>query len=281
MINDSINRFLGILCYPFSSMEMFKEELIQEYIETLNKENVDKRKVRKIKERLKKDLVNYIRKNYSIYSYDEIYLYLEKCYLYDILDNKYDRNNAIDLYCYIMECMATALISHRDGRIVFKYWKNQKDEEVFGGFAGNNKVTLFHNLNCHIPMDVIAIIYMLKNNQGKDDIRCLNYFYGNIEVADQQLARILEKGVAENHLHKGVSRTFPSVWDSLMEPITAKNKETFYKTDFGGDTEEQNRWILFCILACGIIRAYLALELAEKSPFENCFKAERKEIREE
>ena len=35
MINDSINRFLGVLCYPFVSMDMFRQELIREYIETV------------------------------------------------------------------------------------------------------------------------------------------------------------------------------------------------------------------------------------------------------
>ena len=271
MINDSINRFLGVLCYPFSSMEMFREDLIQKYIESINENKAEvKIDSKKIKEQLKKALIKYVRKNYNIYSYDEIYLYLEKCYFYEILERR-DCKNAIDLYCYIMECMATSLISHRDGKIVFKYWKNEKDEEMFGGFAAHNKVALFHNINCHIPMDVIAIVYMLKNSRGKDDISCLNYFYGNIDVSDQQLERILEKGVAENHLHKGVSRSFSSSWDSLMEPITAKNRDSFYGFEFG-DTEEEDGWILFCVLACNIIRAYLMLEFIGRNPFENCFK---------
>ena len=74
---------------------------------------------------------------------------------------------------------------------------------------------------------MIAIVYMIIN-QKKLDSRCLDYFYGNIEVADQQLSKILEKGVAENHLHKGVSRTFPSIWDSLMAPLTVKDIEGFW-----------------------------------------------------
>ncbi len=272
MINDSINRFLGILCYPFASMEMFKEDQLQNYIEALDEECTKKTKAEKIKEQLKKDLVNYIRQNYTIYSYDEIYLYLDKCYLFDIKNDDVKIENMLDFYCRIMKDMATTLISHRDGKIVFKYWKNEKDEELFGGFAEHNKVALFHSLNCHIPMDVIAIIYMLNNSQGRKDIRCLNYFYGNIEVADQQLSRILERGVAENHLHKGVSRTFPSIWDSLMEPVTAKNKDSFYKTEFISGTEDQDKWMLFCILACGLVRALLVLEIAKIHLFEFWFK---------
>lgn len=259
MINDSINRFLGVLCYPFTSMEMFREDLIDQYISNIREK--DREGAKKIRKRLKGELINYIRQNYNIYSYDEIYLYLEKCYLYYDFDDAGYFENALQLYQHIMRMMAEALISHRDGRIVFKYWKNKNDEELFGGFANNNKVALFHSLNCHIPMDVIAIVYMI-TKQDKLDAGCLDYFYGNIEVADQQLSRILEKGVAENHLHKGVSRTFTSIWDSLMKPLTVKNSEFFWREKFIDGAEEKNKQMIYHILGCGIVRVYLTLEIS-------------------
>ena len=260
MINDSINRFLGVLCYPFTSMEAFRKDLINEYI--LAVRAGEEKKAKDIRKRLKSQLASYIRQNYTVYSYDEIYLYLEKCYFYyGYADGAEGFGNALGLYQYIMEKMAAAFISHRDGRIVFKYWRNKNDEELFGGFANNNKVTLFHSLNCHIPLDVIAIVYMIIN-QKKLDSRCLDYFYGNIEVADQQLAKILEKGVAENHQHKGVSRTFPSIWDSLMAPLTVKDSRYFWGRKFIDGTEEENKRMIFYILGCGIARAYLALEIS-------------------
>ncbi len=260
MMNDSINRFLGVLCYPFTSMEAFREDLINEYIFAVKAG--EKKKAEDIRKRLKSQLISYIRRNYNIYSYDEIYLYLEKCYLYyGYVDGEKGFDNALQLYQYIMEKMAAALISHRDGRIVFKYWRNKNDKELFGGFANHNKVTLFHSLNCHIPMDVIGIVYMIIN-QEELDARCLDYFYGNIEVADQQLSKILEKGVAENHLHKGVSRTFSSIWDSLMAPLTVKDSSFFWERKFIDGTEEQNNRLIFYILGSGIVRAYLALEIS-------------------
>ncbi len=257
MINDSINRFLGVLCYPFASMDMFRQELVREYIETVK--TCGHKAAKQVRDQLRSRLIVYIQQNYNIYSYDEIYLYLEKCYLYDAEDYK----DELELYQYTVCRMARALISHRDGKIVFKYWKNEEDEKLFGGFAGNNKVALFHNLNSHIPMDVVAIVYMIMN-QKYPNINCLDGFYGNIEVADQQLARILETGVAENHLHKGVSRTFPSIWDSLMEPLTAKKGKYFENMKFVNGTEEQNARVLFRILGCGIVRAFLILTIAGK-----------------
>lgn len=257
MINDSINRFLGVLCYPFASMDMFRQELIREYIETVKV--CEHKAAKQILDRLRSRLIVYIQQNYNIYPYDEIYLYLEKCYLYDAEGYR----DELELYQHTVCRMARALISHRDGKIVFKYWKNEEDEKLFGGFAGSNKVTLFHNLSSHIPMDVVAIVYMIMN-QKCPNINCLDNFYGNIEVADQQLARILEAGVAENHLHKGVSRTFPSIWDSLMEPLTAKKGKYFQNMKFVNGIEEQNARVLFHILGCGIVRAYLIFAMTGK-----------------
>ena len=79
MINDSINRFLGVLCYPFASMDMFRQELIRDYIETVKV--CEHKAAKQILDRLRSRLIVYIQQNYNIYSYDEIYLYLEKCYL--------------------------------------------------------------------------------------------------------------------------------------------------------------------------------------------------------
>ncbi len=261
MINDAINRFLGVLCYPIASLEAFNRDLIQEYVDAKKEESEKKHRI--IYKNIRQEIVQYIQKKYTIYSYDEIYLYLDKCYLYDV--ESYD--NALDLYVFVMNQMATTLLSHRDGRIVFKYWRNQKDEEFLGGFAGEHKIKLFHSLNCHIPLDVIAIIYMV-TNQREQDIRCLDYFYGNIEVADQQLSRLLEKGVSENHLHKGVSRTFSSIWDSLMEPFIGNKKESFNQPFLPNWSEDKNNQVLFYILGCGIVRVWLTLIIANKITLE-------------
>ncbi len=275
MINDSINRFLGVLCYPFLSLETFEEDLIGAFLKAAHSHQKGSEgtaeETERIRKRLKSQLIDYIRDNFTIYSYDEIYLYLEKCYLYDALD--YD--SPLSMYLKVMKRMADALISHRDGRIVFKYWENKEDKDLFGGFAGSNKVTLFHSLNCHIPMDVIAIVYMVAN-QREPDIRCLNYFYGTIEAADQQLSMILKKGVAENHLHKGVSRTFPSIWDSLMEPLTAKKKKTFRNKSLVTGTKDHKKRILFYVLGCGMVRGWLAYQMS--LPMENWEKGP-KEVR--
>ena len=115
MINDSINRFLGVLCYPFVSMEIFQEDFISKYIAEIRSGDI--RQAKQSRSHLKAQLVEYICRNYNVYSYDEIYLYLEKCFL----GPAEEFEDGQQLYLHIMRKMASTLISHRDGRIVFKY----------------------------------------------------------------------------------------------------------------------------------------------------------------
>ena len=103
-----------------TSMETFRQDLIQEYLEAM--QDKDTKKAKKLRDSLRSQLVGYIRQNYNLYSYDEIYLYLEKCYLYDV--QKFE--DTMELYFYTMERIARSLISHRDGQIVFKYWKTKR-----------------------------------------------------------------------------------------------------------------------------------------------------------
>ena len=52
MLNDSINRFLGVLCYPLASMEMFWNDDIEEYIQEVNKEEQKIKELINIKQTL-------------------------------------------------------------------------------------------------------------------------------------------------------------------------------------------------------------------------------------
>ena len=55
MINDSINRFLGVLCYPFVSMEIFQEDFISKYIAEIRSGDI--RQAKQSRSHLKAQLV--------------------------------------------------------------------------------------------------------------------------------------------------------------------------------------------------------------------------------
>ena len=249
-MNDTINRYLAILCYPFASLDFFLEDYFEEILS--GEEGAE--------EKLRAEIIRYVQKNCSIYSYDEIYMYLEKCYLYDLKTKKYQQISQLYLGC--LDKIVQSLISQRDGKIVFKYWKNHQEEDFLGGFGDSNKIFLFHSMNMHMSLDFIIMLYMAQNEDN--DIRSLNNYYNQIEVADQQLAGILKAGVAENHLHKGVSVSFFEIWEAFMMPLSNFAVKEIDEGKFElGDGKTGYEEELFYILTAAIVRMGIALALRE------------------
>ena len=144
-MNDTINRFLAILCAPFASLEFFLEDYFAELIS----ERQNEKSGSEAEEKLQRIMISYISKNCNLYSYDEVYMYLEKCYLYDLRIQKYQ--NVWPLYLQCFHKIMDSMISQRDGKIVFKYWENQQEKSFLGGFGAANKIFLFHSMNMHMP----------------------------------------------------------------------------------------------------------------------------------
>ena len=129
-MNDTINRYLAILCYPFASLDFFLEDYFEEIIQNKNAEK-----------KLQEAMIRHIQENCNVYSYDEIYMYLEKCYLYDLRTKRY--KNVFLMYLDCLYKITRSMISQRDGKIVFKYWENRQDGSFLGGFGDSNKIFLF------------------------------------------------------------------------------------------------------------------------------------------
>lgn len=258
-MNEAINRCLAVLSYPFASLDFLERDFLQEYLDNQTNSEEDESNDIKLKNSFRRNLVEYVRKNYSVFSYDEIYLYLDKWYLYP----QYDENRQIKKYKEsfyliferLME-LSRSLISQRDGQIIYKYWENAGDKSLLGGFSGTNKIYLFHSINRLFPLDILVILYMISNGKKQWD---LNGFYGNIKVSDALLDQVLKQGLAENHLHSGVSGAFLSIWDEFMKPLTADRVRSLKKFNpyhsFDLNTSE-----IQCLLwLAGAIRASIIL----------------------
>lgn len=267
MINDDINHYLGVFSYPFVSLEFLHEDILdiclQKSNDVLCEYNSDTNLKESIfsvegKSKLREQTINYIRNKYNVYSYDEIYLLLDKWYLYPKLDfnNKIKKYNSFDIIFEHLKDFSTSLISQRDGKIVYKYWENEKDKDILGGFRGTNKIYLFHSLSRLFPLDILNVLYLLNNNK---DIFEFEGNYGNIEVSDILLESILENGVAENHLHKGVSGSFLAMWDDFMKPVTLHNLKMFMNLKLNNIYKIKNDEIHYYLWLAGIIRARIAL----------------------
>jgi len=250
MLNDDINRFLGVLSYPFVSLDCLHHDLLQEYLQKERPTIKDKKQIRN-------KVVQHIHKCYSIYSYDELYLYLDKWYLYPKTERLSPQSTFGVVFGHL-ENLSQSLISQRDGKIVYKYWENENDNDFLGGFAGTNKIYLFHSMNRLFPLDILCIIFMLKNNKEQSD---LDGFYGNVQVSDTLLDRVLEQGVAENHLHSGVSCSFLNLWDDLMKPLNPKQISALDKFDLENIHSMKTTELKYYLWLASVLRMEIAVEL--------------------
>lgn len=251
MLNDDINLFLGVFSYPFCHVDFLKNDILDTFYSSGSSS-------KKETDRLRQMFLGHLKNKYYVSSYDEVFQYLQNWYL-DAQLNATEVNpvrNSFDAIWHHLKCFEKAFITQRDGRLVYKYWEHPEDDKFLGGFAQRNKIYLFHSLNRLMPLDILTAVYLTKN--GKD-IRQLEGFYGNIAVSDAQLDRLLEKGVAENHMHSGVAVTFLSNWDRFMRPLNERVivELCSFKDKAGNHNAINSKQNVLLIFIANMLRQYL------------------------
>ena len=77
-------------------------------------------------------------------------------------------------------------------------------------------------------VDILVVRYLLDNNM--EDERFLDGYWSSIMLEDLQLEQVLERGVAETHIHKRASISFYINWQNIMN-LNGK-KISKYKEEF-------------------------------------------------
>ncbi|WP_369282232.1 hypothetical protein [Oscillibacter sp. GMB15532] len=250
MLNAEINQYLGVFSYPFVSLDFLDQDLLTQFFEN--------ERDHACRMELRKKLAAYMRRTCDINTLDEIYLILDKWYLYpghpsQAGKQKNSPDCGFDLIFKHLLCFSKSLISQRDGKIIYKYWENERDKEILSGFSGSNKIYLFHSMQRMFSMDILIALYLVRNKKAAAD---LSGNYGQIHVSDQLLDSVLEKGVAENHLHSGVAASFQRVWEDFMLPITEAKLKALLQTEPLPDLfYNKKEWIYYLCLA-GMLRYF-------------------------
>lgn len=271
MINDDLNRFLKTFFYPILNLELIYNNDFENFYKSTskiekvkkNKENLDNyifKKRRKERDNIRKSAFEYLETKCNMYSYDMIHQYLEKWYLSDEKIKKYlgkDKYNLdlFDITFYNLKYLTKCLISKLDDKIIYKYWENENDKEFLGGFSGKNKIHLYRNLNQLIPTDILVVLFALDSKNKENE---LEKFFGNIAITDLTLESILKSGVAENHLHLGVTLTFSLTWDSLVKEIEkgeSNSNNGFFLKYFSYTYKENDMYFYLCLAR--VIRKFL------------------------
>ncbi|MDR3601779.1 MAG: hypothetical protein P4L49_15060 [Desulfosporosinus sp.] len=126
------------------------------------------------------------------------------------------RATSVDTY-YIKRIfdISSSLVILRDGKISIRMWSDEADNELFKAYSGLHKVEIWSALARIMTPDVFIAAYYV--NAQLDNIDYLSNVTSNLSVCDTPLAKILNRGIAETHLHLNAGMSYLSLWEMVTD----------------------------------------------------------------
>lgn len=219
---------LNVALFPFKDLSFYDSNNIIRAAEEINNSASSKKEQQQLIGMVHRNILLKCHPN----SLDEINLVLEK--YYPFFFKKIMNSNDIERELYvhyfsIIENFSNSLLSHRDGEIVYKYWKNSKDDEFLGPYKELDKVHIFNTISRFIPIDILVAAYYSINKIN--ETLQLNGFYQHINLADAPLHDILIGGVSENHIHASSAFNFTTLWYLAMNNRIKEEYFNNFKTN--------------------------------------------------
>lgn len=147
-------------------------------------------------------------------------------------------------YIQNIEKLAKTFLTIRSGNVVLRYWDgpegayfNQREPLPHADTVSRAKSAVSHSfqperieswhslLQC-IPEDLILCSFAAVlsdngdiNHRRSNSFEILRGFGDAACLADIQLDRVLNKGMAETHIHAGASRSFGMIWESMLDVL--------------------------------------------------------------
>jgi len=158
--------------------------------------------------------------------------------------------------------LAGEFITLRDGRVSIKMWDSPANHrEFFPHSSGLYRVELWNEISRVITPDVLITAYFVQCEMR--DPRCLQGLPDNIFLSDALLARRMDAGLAETHLHLSAGMNYQSVWEAVTDPsalrVTPLRNRSAYQAH---QIEEQRRHQ--SLLAAGWLRLMMAKYLMDE-----------------
>lgn len=274
MFSNKMDLRVAIIAFLLNSNKQLSSNLINDFFEDNNVQNLSRKEIYKI-----------VISRCKISTLDEIDLLIHKYHnkkKYIYIKNK---KGNYGYYYYLIRQIADSFISHRDGKIILKYWESRKndktseniideiDKNFLEEYDGLNKIAMWNSLNREIDTDVLVFQYMIDN--GMDDYKYLRYYHSIVHIEDLQLERVLSKGVAETHMHLNAGINFEMKWHNLMnqENYNWKNYELLeISTGEGIDNNDLKRYRYICIIYRVILSRYIFSTNNQYFRDNKCFK---------
>ncbi|MCL9660472.1 hypothetical protein L2089_07225 [Paenibacillus hunanensis] len=266
---SKIELILNISLFPIQDLTFLGQSKITEVLDHTFYNQISKSNRRAKKNMLYTEIYNHILRKSKPKSLDEIQLLLQKFYpmLHEdsYLPKMHTEWHLYDHYFQILGEFADSLLSYRDGDIIFKYWKNDANNykkwrfvDFMESYKGQDKVHFFHSLSRFMPLDLFIAVHHSRNNI-QHPIQ-LHEFYQHINLADASLDDILQRGVAENHIHASAAFNFSILWQMVMNDHSPDEYLKRFKTNHLATSDEVENYIL----TARILRMILTLFLKEQ-----------------
>lgn len=239
-----INQILSVLLFPFGDPELGKEDwLLQKFTEYDTFRQHHQNNLASMSDRDKQfakyqqacnQLQHYLEKQNEgrVKSYDDL---LQLCELYyptqrmrelteGLRERQKDENVNGRLrewialfYLKNLERIAYSMITYRDGIAAIRTWNNGDfgERDIFAMPHVFDKVEIW-NLLCRFTVPDIYIVSFAV--QSGLEIEALYEQAPFISLADKLLVKVLEKGIAENHLHFNVGFDYATAWLYEVDP---------------------------------------------------------------
>ncbi|WP_338552439.1 hypothetical protein [Paenibacillus sp. KS-LC4] len=227
-----IKHFTGLISkmatLPLTEFLFVKEPLFRNLIHVSTNSGEGKEKYKKYEqyEQLKKKVQQELVGSHYIKSFDTINLLLEQYFPMKVFAEVYSED---EIYIGQLNKLTKSFITHRNGKIALKYWKSENDEKLFSAFEGLNKIEVWNVLSRMFCIDILVVMYLLNNKMTKPEY--LNGYYWLINLGDMQLDRIMERGLAETHIHISAGINFNMMWQDLMNINLESSKIKLTKLD--------------------------------------------------
>lgn len=231
MNKNRSTQILEILLLPYSYKEREESRIFIDfftaYAQMLSEDNIgiaqaaNRRKLMGQFGSAKKKLIDYLVEKCTCTprNLDDVSMLFELFFPKDEILDMQCESIEDKLYCFYI-CnlvkIAESLLTFRDGMVSIRTWNREgsEKEDIFGLQQAFDKVEIWNQLSRIITTDTLVALFIV---QCGLNMTALYEQSSMISLSDKLLGKVLQKGMAETHLHLNAGYDFQTMWEKNMD----------------------------------------------------------------
>lgn len=220
--NQKLDIIVRTLALPFTNFDFFSQDLFCKKAACLEKMQNGCKNRTLLKEEhleLQTKIMSHMASITQVERLDDISQLINMFYAdTDLVPEIKSQGGSISIDSYYFKklfAISRSLVTLRNGRIAIRMWVNDTKDELFNEFSGLSKLEIWSTLARIVTPDVFIAAYFV--DARLDNINYLSNVSDNLFLCDIPLAKILEKGIAETHLHMNAGMSYLSLWENVSD----------------------------------------------------------------